>query len=42
MKRTYQPNTSKMKKDHGFFARKKAGTGIINSRRKKGRKELSK
>lgn len=42
MLRTFQPNTKKEKKDHGFFARKKAGTGILNNRRAKGRKKLSK
>ena len=42
MLRTYQPNTRKAKKDHGFFARKEAGTGVLNKRRQKGRKELSK
>lgn len=42
MKRTYQPNNKKQKKNHGFFARKEAGTGILQSRRKKGRKNLSK
>ena len=42
MKRTFQPNTKKEKKDHGFFARKEAGTGILNKRRSKGRKKLSK
>jgi len=42
MLRTYQPNTKKAKKDHGFRARKKAGTGILESRRQKGRKNLSK
>ena len=39
---TFQPNKSKEKKDHGFFARKEAGTGILNKRRKKGRKKLCK
>ena len=38
MKRTYQPNNRKMKKKHGFFARKESN--ILNSRRKKGRKRL--
>ncbi len=41
MKRTFQPNNHKKKKKHGFFARKLAGTGIINLRRSKGRKKLS-
>ncbi len=40
MKRTYQPNNLKKAKKHGFFARK--GTKIINNRRRKGRKELTK
>ncbi|MDD2238355.1 MAG: 50S ribosomal protein L34 [Bacilli bacterium] len=39
MKRTYQPNTRKRKKKHGFFARKL--TNILKNRRKKGRKILS-
>ena len=39
MKRTYQPNNRKKAKKHGFFARK--GTKIINNRRKKGRKKLT-
>ena len=42
MLRTYQPNTKKAKKDHGFIARKEAGTGILNKRRQKGRKKLCK
>lgn len=42
MLRTYNPNKDKKKKDHGFFARKKAGTDILKNRRNKGRKELSK
>lgn len=42
MKRTFQPNNSKAKKTHGFFARKKADTGIVSSRRKKQRKNLTK
>ncbi|NMA50774.1 MAG: 50S ribosomal protein L34 [Mollicutes bacterium] len=40
MKRTFQRNKRKMKKKHGFFARK--GGNILNSRRRKGRKKLSK
>ena len=42
MLRTYQPNKLKAKKDHGYRARKKAGTGIIADRRKKGREKLTK
>jgi len=41
MKRTYQPNNLKKKKVHGFRARKQAGTGVVNSRRAKGRKSLT-
>ena len=40
MKRTYQPNNRKMKKKHGFFARK--NSDVLKSRRRKGRKRLSK
>ncbi len=40
MKRTYQPNKRKKAKKQGFFARME--NGIINRRRKKGRKELVK
>lgn len=39
MKRTYQPNNRKKSKKMGFMARVK--TKIINSRRRKGRKVLS-
>jgi ribosomal protein L34 len=42
MLQTYQPNKKKAKKDHGFFARKQAGTSVVNNRRKKGRKRLTK
>ena len=42
MLRTYQPNTKKAKKDHGFFARKEASTGILKNRRQKRKKKLSK
>ena len=41
MKRPFQPNNHKRKKNHGFFARKLAGTNVINKRRAKGRKKLS-
>ena len=37
---TYQPNKRRKSKKHGFFARMKSG--IINKRRRKGRKSLSK
>ena len=40
VKRTYQPNNSKTSKKLGFFARKK--TNVLNRRRRKGRKSLSK
>ena len=40
MKRTYQPNKRKMKKAHGFFSRIKGK--VLNKRRAKGRKRLSK
>lgn len=40
MKGTFQPNNRKKSKKQGFFARKK--TKILKSRRKKGRKVLSK
>ena len=39
MKRTFQPNNRKRSKKMGFLARMK--TKIISSRRKKGRKVLS-
>jgi large subunit ribosomal protein L34 len=40
-KRTYQPNSRRRQKKHGFRARARKALHIIKARRAKGRKKLT-